>query len=112
METAAVQTADGNGALKRGTAMKQAGAVSVDTAAARSPYLADLYGVVDEIERFLPEVVQRLRERIADLERFLATNENPYIQNGAVAATHEVVAAIHRVIQRVVGAKPTGTSDS
>lgn len=68
-----------------------------------SQYLLELHGLIDEIEAKFPEVVRVLRKRIADLEQLLAKGENPFIEHGCIAATHEVVRAVHRVIQRVVG---------
>lgn len=110
MESALARIADEGDAAKGATVRTgptEAGRIddasSADAAEPRSPYLADLYGVIDEIETLFPEVVRTLHERIADLERFLAQAENPFIQHGAIAATHEVVRAVHRVITRIAG---------
>lgn len=93
-------------ATEEATATEPAGTratLTADAEESRSQYLADLYGVINEIETLFPEVVRVLRERVADLERFLTQSENPFIQNGAIVATHEVVQAVHLVIQRIAG---------
>lgn len=93
MKTAAVEIAPGNGSPS----------VPDSAGETHSPYLRDLYGLIDEIETLFPEVVRVLRERIADLERFLAKSGNPFIQNGAIAAMHQTVQAVHGVMKRIVG---------
>ncbi len=105
MKSALARIADGRVAVEGATA-------EGTTTEPRSPYLADLYGVIDEIETLFPEVVRVLRERIADLEGFLAQNGNPFIQHGAIAATHEVIQAVHRVIRRIAGTHQPGASES
>ncbi|MBI2639117.1 hypothetical protein HYW83_06035 [Candidatus Peregrinibacteria bacterium] len=68
----------------------------------RSPYLEELYGLVDEIEARFPDVVRILRERITDLEKkLLAKDGNQFIQNCAIAAMHATVKAVHQIIKGV-----------
>lgn len=103
MKSALARIADGSAASEGPAA---------DAAEPRSPYLADLYGVIDEIEALFPEVVRILRERIADLERFLVRSENPFIQHDAIAATREIVQAVHRVIKKIAGTHQSEAPES
>ncbi len=78
------------------------GTASSNAEGARSPYLDDLYVLMDEIETLFPDVVRALRARITDLEQFVKREGNVYLKNGAIAAVYATVQAVHDALRRIV----------